>query len=250
MIKRFAKAILQRTPYRIQRARDLNRFSAIEESLASLKARGYAPRLIVDGGANVGDFTRAASAIFPAARIAMIEPQPACQPALGALAADPRYTLHPVALGRTAGRLKLAIDPAAVSTGAHIAPEYEGQSPDNLVTIPVETLDAILGAMRGGGLSPADRTLLKLDLQGWEMEAFLGAEASLPAIEVILTEVSFYKQAYEPDIEDLIAHLYARGFALHDVAAITCRPRDNRAKQGDFLFVRRDSALMADTAWD
>ncbi|MBC7492270.1 MAG: FkbM family methyltransferase [Novosphingobium sp.] len=246
MIKRFAKAVLQRTPYRIQRARDLNRFSAIEESLASLAARGYAPRLIVDGGANVGDFTRAASAIFPAARIAMIEPQPACQQALTALAADPRYTLHPVALGQASGSLKLAIDPGAVSTGAHIAPEYEGQSPDNVVTIAVETLDSVLGEH----LTAADRTLLKLDLQGWEMEAFLGAEASLPAIEVILTEVSFYKQAYEPDIEDLIAHLHARGFALYDVAAITCRPRDNRAKQGDFIFVRRDSALMADTAWD
>ncbi len=246
MIKRLAKAVLQRTPYRIQRARDLNRFSAIEESLASLAARGYAPRLIVDGGANVGDFTRAASAIFPSARIAMIEPQPACQQALTRLAADPRYTLHAVALGRTAGTLKLAIDPDAVSTGAHIAPEYEGQSSENLVEIPVATLDAVLGE----DLPASDRTLLKLDLQGWEMEAFLGAEASLPAIEVILTEVSFYKQAYEPDIEDLIAHLYARGFALHDVAAITCRPRDNRAKQGDFLFVRRDSALLADAAWD
>ena len=246
MIKRFAKAVLQRTPYRIQRARDLNRFSAIEESLAALAARGFAPRLIVDGGANVGDFTRAASAICPAARIAMIEPQPACQAALAGLAADPRYTLHAVALGRTAGTLKLAIDPDSVTTGAHIAPEYAGQSSENLVEIAVATLDAVLGA----NLPASDRTLLKLDLQGWEMEAFLGAEASLPAIEVILTEVSFYKQAYEPDIADLIAHLHARGFALHDVAAITCRPRDNRAKQGDFLFVRRDSAMMADTAWD
>ena len=202
--------------------------------------------MIVDGGANVGDFTRAASAIFPAARVAMIEPRPACQPALAALAADPRYTLHAVALGQAPGSLKLAIDPGSISTGAHIASEHDGQSTDNLVTIPVETLDAVLGE----GLTPADRTLLKLDLQGWEMEAFLGAEASLPAIEVILTEVSFYRQAYEPQIEDLIAHLYARGFALYGIAAITCRPRYNRAKQGDLMFVRRDSALMADTKWD
>lgn len=246
MIKKFAKAIVRRTPYRIRRARDLNRFSAIEESLASLAARGYAPRVIVDGGANVGDFTRAVSAIFPDARIAMIEPQPACQAALNALATDRPFTLYPVALGQKPGTLKLAIDPLAVTTGAHIEPEFEGQATDNLVEIAVETLDAILGTAH----SKADRTLLKLDLQGWEMEAFLGAEASLAAIEVILTEVSFYKQAYEPDIEDLIAHLNARGFALYDIAAMTSRLRDNRAKQGDFMFVRRDSALMADTAWD
>ena len=47
----------------------------------------------------------------------------------------------------------------------------------------------------------------------------------------------------------IVHFLHERGFALYDIAALTARRRDNRAHQGDFVFVRRDSSLMADTAW-
>ena len=67
--------------------------------------------------------------------------------------------------------------------------------------------------------------------------------------EVILTEVSFFAQAYEPPISQIISFLDARNFELYDIAALAARSRDGRARQGDFLFVRRDSRLMADTRW-
>ena len=35
-----------------------------------------------------------------------------------------------------------------------------------------------------------------------------------------------------------------------DIATLGARRRDNRTHQGDFLFVRRDSPLMADRAWE
>lgn len=66
---------------------------------------------------------------------------------------------------------------------------------------------------------------------------------------MIPCEVSFFAQAYEPSIEALVRFLDERGFALYDIAALAARRRDNRAHQGDLLFVRRDSPLMADTAW-
>lgn len=246
MLKRFAKALVERTPYRIQRARALNRFSAIPETLAAMAKRGYDPRLVIDGGANVGEFSLLAARLFPKARVLMVEPQPACLELLRRLATKGRFELHAVGLGRDRGTLNLQIDPDAVTTGAHVVLPYDGQRQDNLVSVAVEPLDAILG----DSISASDRALLKLDLQGWEMEALAGAEQSLGRIEVILTEVSFFKQAYEPEIEALVAYLHTRGFSLYDVAAISTRPRDDRAKQADFVFVRRDSPLMADTAWD
>jgi hypothetical protein len=65
----------------------------------------------------------------------------------------------------------------------------------------------------------------------------------------VLTEVSFYAQAYEPTIAELVSFLDQNGFELHDVAALTARQRDNRLHQGDFLFVRKDSALAGDKRW-
>jgi hypothetical protein len=45
--------------------------------------------------------------------------------------------------------------------------------------------------------------LFKLDLQGYELAAVYGGEAVLKSIKVILTEVSFFPQAYEPSIATL-----------------------------------------------
>ena len=91
--------------------------------------------------------------------------------------------------------------------------------------------------------------LLKLDLQGYELEALAGGERTLAATDVVLTEVSFFAQAYEPPIARLVAFLAARQFELYDICALGGRRRDGRARQGDFVFARKGSALSADTRW-
>ena len=244
-LKRTLKSIVRCTPYRVIRARDANRFQAIEECLVSLAKRGFNPQLIVDGGANIGDFARRAASIFPLATVHLVEPQPACYETLKLLAQDNRFYLHAVALGAEDATIDLAIDPTGITTGAHVLPDKKQSIGSACRRVPVARLDKLLAPV----IVTEDRCLLKLDLQGWELEALKGAERILDRIEVILTEVSFFAQAYEPSIEVLIHYLDERGFALYDIAALVSRRRDNRAHQGDFVFVRRDSSLMADTAW-
>ena len=244
-MKALLKRWFEKSPYRIIRARVRNRFFAQQEVLAGLARRGYRPRRIVDGGAHIGDFARMARSVFADATIDLIEPQAACQSALCDLAASlPGCVLHPVAIGRTPGTLAMACDPAAPSTGAHIQPGT-GEHSGTVEPVTISTLDAILS-----GISRDDRVLLKLDLQGWELEALHGAVAALASIEVILIEVSFYAQAYEPPVATLIAFLSDHGFVLHDIATLVGRERDDRAHQADFLFVRSDSPLDADRGWD
>ena len=134
MLKDILKSIIRRTPYRVIRARDANRFSAIEECLQSLARRGYRPLRIVDGGANVGDFARCADRIFRPAAIHLVEPQPACRRSLASLARDHRYHLHAIALGADDTTLYLTIDPTGITTGAHIdlAPEPSAPPPPAL----------------------------------------------------------------------------------------------------------------------
>jgi len=243
-LKSLIKALLRRTPYRIVRRGALNRFSAIEEMLGVLRDRGLSPTRIVDGGANIGDFARKAKACFPAAKIDLIEPQPACHGELLRLQATPNYEFHPQALvgpTHTARTISLRVSPGEVTTGAHISP----QPGENTVDVPAATLDEILD----GKIGDQERIFIKLDLQGYEMEALSGSETTLRRTEVILTEVSFFAQAYEPPIAELVAFLHERGFDLYDIAALGQRARDGRARQGDFLFVRRDSSLLADKSW-
>ncbi|HSG32961.1 MAG TPA: FkbM family methyltransferase [Sphingomonadaceae bacterium] len=244
IVKQLLKRIIGLTPFRVTRARDLNRFQAIDETLALIARRGFAPRVVIDGGANVGDFARLARRVFGAEpEIHLFEPQPACQPSLESLARDPRVHLHAVALGAAeGGKLALAIDPLGVTTGAHIAPSGSGVA---TVSVGVATLDALFESR----LERSDRVLLKLDLQGWELEALKGATKSLPRVEVVLIEVSLYAQAYEPPISAIVGFLDNAGFELHDIASLSGRFRDNRARQADLLFVNRRSDLCSDTSW-
>ncbi len=243
-MKRLLKSILAHTPYRIQRRTRLNRFQAVEESLASLTARGFSPRAVIDGGANIGVFTRTAMALFPDAVVHAVEPQPGCLPALEALRAESgcRLVVHPFALCAPEDdgtSLLLATDAATISTGAHVTTGGEGLS------VPCRTLDSMLALYSAA----IERALLKLDLQGYELTALHGATATLAKTDVVLTEVSFYAQSYELPISALVAFLAGHGFELYDVASIFARPRDDRPRQGDFVFVRTSADLAEDKAW-
>jgi len=243
-MKAIFKALLRQTPYRVIRGGSNNRFDAIEDVLNGLRSRGFSPTIIIDGGANIGNFTLQVKRFFPRATVHLIEPQPACYEALAKFSPENGFYVHRYALVSSSGRIRnihLAIDPNAVTTGAHITFEKDAHS----IEVPTVTVDELLA----NHIKSGNEYFIKLDLQGFELEALAGAENTLKKTEVILTEVSFYAQAYEPPIENLIRFLDERGFSLYDVASLYGRPRDGRARQGDFVFVRRDSPLMADRGW-
>lgn len=247
-MKAFLKTLLAKTPYKVVHRGRSNRFSANEEALASLISRGFAPVRIIDGGANIGEFTRFVMKLFPEALIHAIEPQPGCIAALDGLRLEAvgRLTVHPVALcgpEEDGSTLTMAADAASTSTGAHVVLDVDETG--SLIEVPCIALDRLLANI----CSPRDKALLKLDLQGFELHALRGATATLETCDVVLTEVSFYAQAYEPPLSKLIAFLANQGFELYDVAALYARPRDDRPRQGDLIFVRCDSQLMEDTSW-
>ena len=244
-MKALIKNIMSLTPYQIVRDTGINRFQGIHTCLELLKKFGYEPRIIIDGGAHLGDFALEAKAVFPGAIVHMVEPQPACRNELEALSVAHKFLFHPYALASEAdareGNLLLAISDIP-TTGAHISPISL-----NATTVPVPT--STLDQLFEGRIGPNDRAFLKLDLQGYELAALSGGEAVLKSIEVVLTEVSFFAQTYEPSIATLIRFFDNKKFDLFDIASLSGRTRDNRLKQGDFIFVRRGSPLLLDTRW-
>jgi FkbM family methyltransferase len=206
--------------------------------------RGFAPEVIGDGGANNGNFARMARRIFADATIHLIEPQPACQEALTRLAKAEGFVLHAAALVSpefASPTVLLATTPGMVNTGAFISSGLPQSQSLQSVIVPAATLDHLLERPAIGA-----PVLMKLDLQGYELHALAG---SLAKTEVILTEVSFFAQRYEPTILELMTWLDRKGLVLYDIAALSARARDGRARQGDLIFVRRTGALAADTAW-
>jgi FkbM family methyltransferase len=240
-VKEIIKAILAQTPYRIVRDRGANRFQAIDVSLRNLKDRGFCPRVVIDGGAHLGSFSLLAKQFFGTATFHLVEPQPACSATLKALSAKEGFILHECALADHNGTISFSrtFEP---NTGAHVQTGVSSET----VTVPASTLDTLFAHR----VTQRDRALLKLDLQGYELYALRGGPRLLPSIEIILTEVSFYAQAYEPPIVDLLSFLDASGFELYDIASLAGRSRDNRLHQGDFVFARKGSQLLEDTRWE
>jgi FkbM family methyltransferase len=223
-----------------------NRFDAMEAALASLAARGFRPAVVIDAGANVGAWTRTALSIFPDAQYHLIEPQPPLQAPLERLRRDhPNIHLYPVALTRTGS------GPASMvgvgTTGARIAPVSEAATP-GAVRVTTATLDSLLADR----VTRASRALLKLDLEGSEIEALAGASALLASVEVVVTEVHFYdvERTGHPTFLETLRFLDAHRFQLTDIVALASRPRDGRLRMGDVAFARDDSPLVSDGSWE
>jgi len=110
--------------------------------------------------------------------------------------------------------------------------------------VPSTTLAAIL----------ADRpefspNLLKLDLQGHELQATRGAGDDLQRFEVIISEMSVIPIGGVPAFAEVNLFLEEQGFQFYDVLPQYDRPLDGALWQLDAFYVRRGSPLIASTAW-
>jgi FkbM family methyltransferase len=245
--KSAAKKFLERMGLHVARG-PANRFEAMEHALMQLRSRGYAPRVVIDGGANVGRWTELAHTIFPDADYLLVEPQPACLPALQDVARRrPRVQVFNYALtepGRDSVTM-IGSDSDSTSEGAWIPLDSRGANAG--LQVPANTLDALF-AKRSDQTS---RTFLKLDLEGYEYSAFLGATELLKSVEVILSEVRFYdvERSGHHTFTDIVSLLREHRFIVYDVVRLLPRSRDGRLFFGDVLFVRKDAPLAADVSW-
>lgn len=171
---------------------------------------------VVDVGANRGQFALVARRRFPHATIHACEPQPAVARTLTELfAGDTAVHVYAVALGARAGERELHVTRADDSSSLLPPTErqtrtFPGTDEVASIRVPVERLDALLPAAR-----ITRPCLLKIDVQGSELEVLRGAEGTLSAVDQVYVECSFVElyggQALAGDV---IAHLRERGFRL------------------------------------
>ena len=223
-----------------------NRFDVMPDVLRRLAREGFAPTVIIDVGANRGQWATLASAVFGRAPLHVIEPQAACRAALDAFAARRGATeIHDTFLTKRGVSQVQVVGAGSGATGAHVIDTSTGRTDGQ--SMPASTLDALFA----GRLRDTDRVLLKLDVEGHELDVLDGASDVLAHVEVIVSEVSFFdiERSGYPTFTAFVTALAAAGFALYDIAALASRRRDGRLRMGDAVFVRTTSALMADDRW-
>jgi FkbM family methyltransferase len=198
--------------------------------------------LVLDVGANAGQFAREIRAFGFAGRIVSFEPlSDAHRLLLEAAADDDQWQVHPrCALGDRDGEITINVSANSVSssllpmTGAHVgaagASAYVGRE-----TVPLFRLDAAAHAY----LAAARHPFLKIDTQGFEWQVLDGAAESLPRFRGVLCELSLV-ELYEGQHlwRDVIERLERGGFTLWNVQPGFADPRDGRTLQIDAVFFR------------
>jgi FkbM family methyltransferase len=172
----------------------------------------------------------------------MLEPLPDYEAELSELVRQGRIEYIPAAAGRTEGTLPLLVpdDPGGSSflPASRKGDSYFKRS----LTVPVLPLSSLD--------IPTGPTVLKLDVQGFELEAIAGAEPILDQVEVIIAECSLYPfQQGIPLIHEVVGRVVELGYRVYDAADEVRWPSGTLA-QLDLVFVSGNSQLRDPGRWD
>lgn len=202
--------------------------------------------LVLDVGANRGQFARLVRLLRYSGEIISFEPLARHQAELlAAAASDPCWRHMPVALGDAAGELELHVCHDDSFSSFHTI-NRAGQArfhslvvEDHTERVPVQTLDALWPEI---GKDAPRRVLLKTDTQGHDLAMLAGATTVLTATHAILIEAAFQPiYAEVPLYAEIAAWLQARGFSPSGLFPISHRPEDLALIEVDAFFTKSGS---------
>jgi len=206
-----------------------------------MKQIGFHPKYIFDCGASVGHWSWEVGKLFEDSQIIAIEPNPKITPITKSQLSklSPTPIVEECAIGASNGTALLNIwdNDETKMSGSSIKDHVQG-APREKVEVNLKTLDTI---SEEHNIQP---TLVKLDLQGHELDALKGASNILKSTEVFIIEFGCL-QAYidRTTPNDLIEIMYKNDYCLYDIVDLIYRPYDNALTGGDFFFIKNDSTL-------
>jgi FkbM family methyltransferase len=207
------------------------------------------PVVAIDVGANVGDIARRLVSIFPNATVHAFEPIADVFESLKARTTDmPGIVPHRLGVGAQSGTLEFQVTSNRWCSSA-LAPSAQGRAyygswydVDHAETVPVVSLDDWVRTQR---LSQID--ILKIDVQGLELEVLRGAERLLLRgdIKAINCEAQLV-QEYEgaATFSEIDLFLKSCGYTLHQIHELEVRGDEQQSSYLDALWIRAD--VLAD----
>jgi FkbM family methyltransferase len=172
---------------------------------------------LIDVGANQGDWTAAALKVLPSARVIALEPAAdSLQRLTQRFGMDPRVTLIGVAASSRNGHAEFHVTGHSHNSSLHeprdMSSDYDsGWEKQSTVSVATATLDSLL--------KDESPSLLKIDVQGAELEVLEGASEILVRTSAVLLEVTT-RSHYVGDASFSTLHdaMSGSGFALANLS--------------------------------
>lgn len=222
---------------------DVRRTSAVSNMYASLIhfSGKLGVTTLLDAGANTGQFGRWMIDAGWHGDIVSFEPLSTAHAALSKLASDyPNWNVAPrMALGRRLGAAEINI--AGNSQSSSLLPMVDAvqQAGSDLNYVGTESVDVVPLADWICDRPASERYLLKLDVQGFEIEALEGLGSSLGRCPVVHTEMSLQEHYVgEALFTELSTWLMSRGYRCVGIRPGYFDPASREILQVDGTFLR------------
>lgn len=210
-------------------------------SIDNLKRNGFKPKVIADVGAYAGEFSTEVLKTFPESVFYMFEANPEKEAGLKNV------------VDRHAGKMKLFMSCLGSKPGEEVTfhlmetassvldEHFDKHMPS--VTLKTETLDNIFTREN---IVKVD--MVKLDVQGYELEILKGFTKYLPSVDVVISEVSLLDiHKGVPLLREVVNFMFEYGFVAYDICSVSARrPLDQALWQTDLIFVKEDSIFRQD----
>lgn len=182
---------------------------------------GITPRTILDVGAAVGEYSKAARLVFPEAHVYLFEPIPqSCEELRRISLNDNHLTVFEMALSTRNEKScfhhnKFSFSSSLLPMTERHTIEFPFTRNEKFIHVECRRLDSL------SEIRLTRPALMKIDVQGAELQVLIGAESLLPEFAAVTLEVNFEKfyenQADISDIFTLMKRNGLRYFLQQDV---------------------------------
>ncbi len=237
MLKKIIAGILRKCGYQISKTHTLE----YKISVGEYKwLQDYGIKTVIDVGANIGQFALMIHKIINDAAIYSFEPISECYEELVNKEDQiNKLKCFNLALGKETregviNRNEFLPSSSILDMESLHKEAFPYTAKTNQEKINITSLDKIHNE-----IDWVQKILLKIDVQGYELEVLEGAKNSLNSVDLIIVETTFLKlYNNQPLFEDVYNFLYSRSFRYRGNFDQIINPNTGRILQADAIFVK------------
>jgi FkbM family methyltransferase len=205
----------------------------------AIQRAGFAPRHIVDVGANHGVWTRAAIRFFPEAQYTLVEPQDHLKVHVQDLV-DRGCKIRWVnsALSDRPGILPFTIASRDHSSTLALSEKEAQASGARQIPMQVTTLNQLVAS---GTEPPPD--MVKIDAERYDLKVLAGASGLMGKTDIFLAE-AMVCGPYENPVLDVVQYMASVGYRLIDITSLERSPKHGVLWLCELAFLRKGSPLL------
>lgn len=215
----------------------------MRDALSHAAQNGFYPNTVIDVGVAQGTF--ALYEEYPKAHLILIEAVQEYEPELREISRKYQGDYVIAAATSMPGEIAINVHNDHMGGSSVLLETMEGDVNGSQRKIKAIRVDDLIKERNLPG-----PYLLKVDVQGAELDVLDGASGILDDTELILLEVSMYQfMKGAPQFYDVIEYMKRHGFVVYDIYDGSVRPLDGALGQVDIAFVKESGIFRRDHSY-